>query len=352
MNEPSAASILVVDDDPMNRLLLDRMLTQLGHRVLPAADGGEALRRLEADDPDVVLLDIVMPEIDGVTVLGRIKADPLRQSVPVIMISALEDLASVVRCIELGAEDYLPKPFDPVLLRARVRAALDKRRLQQLERARVRDVFARFLPEQMVDEVLARADGDLRLGGVRVVSTALFADLRNFTGFSERTPPDEVIAVINRYFGEMGDAVLDHGGTLLSFRGDGLVAIFGAPIECSDHADRAVATAREMLRTRLPRFNAWCREHGYDDFRMGVGIASGPMMSGNVGSERRLEYTAIGDAVNTASRMESLTKELGSPVLFTEATLELVTAPRDDLVFVDEVTVRGRTSPTRVWGLA
>jgi adenylate cyclase len=186
---------------------------------------------------------------------------------------------------------------------------------------------------------------------VRLVSTALFADLRNFTGFSERTPPDDVIAVINTYFGEMGDAVLDHGGTLLSFRGDGLVAIFGAPIECEDHADRALATAREMLDTRLPRFNAWCRKHGYDDFRIGVGISSGPMMSGNVGSARRLEYTAVGDAVNTASRMESLTKEFGNPALFTEATLELLTAPAGHVVYVDEVTLRGRTAPTRVWGL-
>jgi adenylate cyclase len=351
MTESRAGSILVVDDDRINRLLLTRTLEALGHRVLAAADGGEALTLLETEDPDVILLDIVMPGLDGMTVLERIKADPVRQSVPVIMISALEDLGSVVRCIELGAEDYLPKPFDPVLLRARVRAGLDKRRLQQLERARVRDVFARFLPEPMVDEVLLRTDGDLRLGGVRLVSTVLFADLRNFTGFSERTPPDEVIAVINRYFGEMGDAVLDHGGTLLSFRGDGLVAVFGAPIELDDHADRALATAREMLDTRLPRFNAWCREHGYEDFRMGVGISSGPMMSGNVGSERRLEYTAVGDAVNTASRMESLTKELGNPALFTEATLELLTAPPGDVVYVDEVTLRGRSAPTRVWGL-
>ena len=351
MIERRPGSILVVDDDRINRLLLTRTLAALGHRVLAASDGGEALRLLEAEDPDVVLLDIVMPGMDGMTVLERIKADPATQAVPVIMISALEDLGSVVRCIELGAEDYLPKPFDPVLLRARVRAGLDKRELQRLERTRVRDVFARFLPEPMVDEVLLRADGDLRLGGVRLVSTALFADLRNFTGFSERTPPDEVVAVINCYFGEMGDAVLDHGGTLISFRGDGLVAIFGAPIECGDHADRALATAREMMHTRLPRFNAWCREHGYEDFRMGVGISSGPMMSGNVGSPRRLEYTAIGDAVNTASRMESLTKELGLPVLFTEATLNLVTAPPGDVVFVEEITVRGRTSPTQVWSL-
>jgi adenylate cyclase len=344
-------SILVVDDDRTNRLLLTRSLERLGHSVLTAPDGREALDLLAAHEPDLVLLDIVMPVMDGMTVLERMKADPALRDVPVIMISALEDLDSVVRCIELGAEDYLHKPFDPVLLRARIRAGLDRRRIQRLERARVRDVFARFLPEPMVDEVLSRADGDLRLGGVRVVGTVLFADVRSFTSFAERTSPDDVIGVLNRYLGEMSDAVLDNGGTLIAYLGDGLVAVFGAPIECDDHADRALAAAREMLLDRLPRFNDWARTQGYGDFRMGVGISSGPLMSGNVGSERRLEYTAIGDTVNTASRIESLTKELGHAVLLSEATLELVTAPPPDLVYVDEVTVRGRTAPTRLWGL-
>jgi len=348
-----SASILVVDDDRLNRTLLARTLAALGHDVVMAANGREALDLMRAREPDIVLLDVVMPELDGIGVLERMKGDPALRSVPVIMVSALEDFDSVVRCIELGAEDYLQKPFDPVLLRARVTAGLDKRRLQQLERERVRNVFARFLPEGMVDEVLLRADGDLRLGGVRVVSTALFADLRSFTGFAERTPPDRVIAVLNRYFGEMSDAVLDNGGTLVAFLGDGLIAVFGAPIECDDHADRAVAAAREMLRDRLPRFNAWAREQGYaHDFRMGIGMSSGPLMSGNVGSERRLEYTAIGDTVNTASRIESLTKELGRPVLVAESTLDLMKTPAADLVYVDEVTVRGRSGSTRVWSLA
>jgi adenylate cyclase len=352
-DEPGSGSILVVDDDRVNRMLLARTLVALGHRVATAANGREALDRMLAEEPDIVLLDVVMPEIDGIDVLERIKRDPALRAVPVIMVSALEDFESVVRCIELGAEDYLQKPFDPVLLRARIRAGLDKRRLQQLERARVRDVFARFLPEPMVDEVLSRADGDLRLGGVRVVSTVLFADLRSFTSFAERRAPDQVIAVLNRYLGEMSDAVLDNGGTLVAFLGDGLMAVFGAPVECDDHADRAVAAAREMLRNRLPRFNGWAREQGYGDgFRMGIGISSGPAMSGNVGSERRLEYTAIGDTVNTASRIESLTKELGHPVLLSESTLDLLTAPAADAVYVDEVTVRGRSEPTRVWSLA
>jgi adenylate cyclase len=270
----------------------------------------------------------------------------------VIMVSALEDFASVVRCIELGAEDYLQKPFDPTLLRARIRAGLDKRRLQQLERARVRDVFARFMPEALVDEVLSRTDGRLRLGGVRVVGTVLFADLRSFTSFSERTPPDRTLDVLNRYLGQMSDAVLDNGGTLVSYLGDGLLAVFGAPIECDDHADRALAAAREMLRERLPCFNAWAATEGYDAFRMGIGVASGALMSGNVGSERRLDYTAIGDTVNTASRIESLTKELGHPVLLAESTRALLGQAADDLEFVAEVTVRGRVEATRLWGLS
>jgi adenylate cyclase len=350
--EPEAGSILVVDDDRVNRMLLARSLVTLGHRVTTADDGREGLDRMLAEEPDIVLLDIVMPELDGIGVLERMKGDPALRAVPVIMISALEDFDSVIRCIELGAEDYLQKPFDPVLLGARIRAGLDKRRLQQLERARVRDVFARFLPEPMVDDVLSRAGGDLRLGGVRVVSTAMFVDLRSFTTFAERTPPDQVIAVLNRYLGEMSDAVLDNGGTLVAYTGDGLMSVFGAPVECDDHADRAVAAAREMVRDRLPRFNDWAREKGYGDrFRMGVGMCSGPVMSGNVGSERRLEYAAVGDTVNTAARIESLTKELGHPVLLSQSTLDLLTSPATDLAYVDEVTVRGRSRPTRVWSL-
>ena len=207
-----------------------------------------------------MLLDIVMPELDGMSVLEEMKADPVLRDVPVIMISALDDFDSVVRCIELGAEDYLPKPFDPVLLRARINAGLGRRMLYELERARVHDVFARFLPESIVTEVLARTDGGARLGGVRLIGTVLFTDLRGFTTFAEHTAPDRVIDVLNRFLSEMSDAVLDNGGTLVSYLGDGLLAVFGAPIECDDHADRALAAAREMLHLRLPRFNDWLGE--------------------------------------------------------------------------------------------
>jgi adenylate cyclase len=349
---PATGSILVVDDDRVNRTLLARTLAASGHEVGTAENGREALERLRSGAWDVVLLDIVMPELDGMSVLEEMKADPVLREVPVIMISALDDFDSVVRCIELGAEDYLPKPFDPVLLRARINAGLGRRMLYELERARVHDVFARFLPESIVAEVLARADGGARLGGVRLIGTVLFTDLRGFTTFAEHTAPDRVIDVLNRFLSEMSDAVLDNGGTLVSYLGDGLLAVFGAPIECDDHADRALAAAREMLHLRLPRFNDWLGSDEYAaGFAMGVGVSSGPLMSGNVGSERRLEYTAIGDTVNTASRIEAHTKEVPHHALFSDSTRALLTRP-DDLVLVGDITLRGRTSPTRLWGLA
>ena len=194
---------------------------------------------------------------------------------------------------------------------------------------RVRDVFARFLPESIVDEVLARADGEVRLGGVRLIGTVLFTDLRGFTTFAEQTAPDRVIDVLNRFLSEMSDAVLDNGGTLVSYLGDGLLAVFGAPIECDDHADRALAAAREMLHAAPAALQRLARPGGgrRGGFAMGVGVSSGPLMSGNVGSERRLEYTAIGDTVNTAARIEAHTKEVPHHALFSDSTRALLTSP-------------------------
>ena len=345
-------AILVVDDDPLNRAILRRGLEREGHAVETADDGREALAALRAGGVDLVLLDIVMPRMDGFGVLEAMKTDPALHDIPVIMISAVDDHESVIRCIEAGAEDHLPKPFDPVLLRARINAGLARKRLLALERERLRDSFARFLPEGVVEEVLLRGGGDPRLGGVRLDATVMFCDLRGFTSFAERTPPDRVIEVLNRYLGEMTDAVLDAGGTLVGFLGDGILAIFGAPIPMPDHADRALAAARSMLTLRLPRFNAWACEEGIaDGFQMGVGLNSGSIMSGNVGSERRLEYTAIGDAVNTASRIEQLTKQYPFGVLLSDDTRRLLTLPTDDLTFLGDVVIRGRAAATALWGL-
>jgi adenylate cyclase len=346
------AYVLVVDDDPVNRLLLVRGLEGEGHRHATAENGRQALELLRAEAFDVVLLDIVMPQMDGYDALAAIEADPGLRHIPVIMISALGELDSVVRCIEMGADDYLPKPFDPVLLRARLNGCLTKKRLRDLERERMRQTFSRFVPEPVVDEVLRRADDDLRLAGVRLDGTVLFSDLRAFTTFAEAMPADEVIEVLNDYFIEMSDAILDSGGTLVAYMGDGVMAVFGAPIEADDHADRALRAAREMLHERLPRFNHWLTERGlHHVFRMGIGLSSGPLMSGTVGSPRRLEYTAIGDTANTASRLEAMTKRTPHSILISESTRRLLRQPPDDLVFVDEVELRGKRSKVGLWTL-
>jgi adenylate cyclase len=220
------------------------------------------------------------------------------------------------------------------------------------ERERVRDLFARFVPEDVVDDVIDRADG-LRLGGVQREGTVMFSDLRGFTSFAEKMPVDQVIEVLNRYLTEMSDAILDHGGTLVAYMGDGIMAVFGAPVPQDDHADRALAAAREMLGPRLERFNEYLRSQGLgEDFRMGVGLNSGQVMSGNVGSERRLEYTAIGDTTNTAARLEGMTKGTQHMLFAADSTVEALKDRPGDLVFVDEMEVRGREATIKLWSFA
>jgi adenylate cyclase len=219
-------------------------------------------------------------------------------------------------------------------------------------RRQVRDTFARFVPEAVVGQVLAQTDDDLRLAGRRMEVTVLFSDVRGFTTFSEARDPGEVLGVLNRYHEEMTDAVMAHGGTLISFMGDGIMAVFGAPIEQPDHADRAFAAAREMLTVRLPAFNAWLRNEGVDEqFQIGIGLNSGPVMAGNVGSQRRLEYTTIGDTVNTAARLEGMTKGTGHSLFVADSTRDLLAATDGELNFVDSLPVRGRAEEIRVWSL-
>jgi adenylate cyclase len=218
------------------------------------------------------------------------------------------------------------------------------------EREQTRDAFARFVPEAVVDQVLADAEG-VRLGGVRSEATVMFSDLRGFTSFSETLDPERVIEALNLYLTEMSEAILNHGGTLVAYMGDGIMAVFGAPLQQADHADRALEASREMLR-RLDGFNAWLREQGlHDGFKMGIGLNSGPVMSGNVGSERRLEYTALGDTTNTAARLEGMTKGTPHQLYLADTTYQALTRPADDLETVGEAEVRGRKAKVLLWSL-
>lgn len=223
---------------------------------------------------------------------------------------------------------------------------------ESYERARTRDVFARFAPDSVVDQVLGDDPDATSLGGKRVEATLLFSDLRGFTTFSEKRDPEDVISILNSYLTEMSDAILDNGGTLVSFMGDGIMAVFGAPVEGPDHAERALAAARDML-ARLKEFNKRMIEENpeFEGFKMGIGLNSGWVMSGNVGSERRLEYTAIGDTTNTAARLEGATKGTPYQLFMADSTLGHLVKRPDDFEFVEEMPIRGRQDGVRVWGL-
>ncbi len=224
---------------------------------------------------------------------------------------------------------------------------------ETIERARVHDLFSRFVPADVVDQVVASAGENLRLGAVERDCTVLFSDLRGFTSFSEQLPATRVIEVVNCYLNEMTEAILGAGGTLIAYMGDGIMAVFGAPLEQPDHADRAVAAAIEMVGPRLARFNAWIAEHGHEHkFAMGVGINSGPVMAGNIGSEQRVEYTALGDTTNTASRLEGMTKGSGHMLFIADTTRVRMRHPPEGLVLVGDLQIRGRVAPVPVWTIA
>ena len=224
--------------------------------------------------------------------------------------------------------------------------------VEAFERQRVRDTFARFVPEGVVDQVMEATGGDLRAGAVRRECTVLFSDLRGFTTFAESRTPDEVVEILNRYLGAMTDAIMDHGGAIVSYMGDGIMAVFGAPLEQSDHADRAIAAAREMLGPRMTEFNAWAADKGaLEPFRMGIGINTGPVMAGQVGSEQRVEFAAIGDTTNTAARLEGMTKDSEYDVFISGATRESLAEVDKDLIIVGDAEVRGRAESIQIWTL-
>src|SRR4051794_1793347 len=215
--------------------------------------------------------------------------------------------------------------------------------LAAADRRRTRTIFGRFVPEPVVEELLAREGGEARLGGVRQDATVLFCDLRGFTTFAEDAAPELVIDVLNHYLEQVSDAVLAHGGTVVSYLGDGVMAVFGSPLARPDHARTAVEAADDLLTDRLPRFHAWLAERGIAPFALGVGVNSGPVMSGLVGSERRMEYAAVGDTTNVAARLQAATKGTPHALYVSESTrsrLDAVTSAR--LSPAGELHVSGR----------
>ena len=309
---PQAGDLLVVDDNRVNRLLLGRALEQLGHAVTFAENGVEALRVLRQRTVDLILLDIEMPEMDGYQVLEALAADPRLRDLPVVMMSSVEEVDSVARCIEMGAEDYLFKPVNPVLLKARIGASLEKKRLRDQQRA----LFRKFATAEVAEELLTTG---LAVGGKHVEASVMFSDIRSFTSITEALSPADTIDLLNSYYTLMFDAIGGHGGIVNQMLGDGLMAIFGAPLPRADHRDRAVRAALEMLEL-VDLFNREQAVRGGVEIRIGIGIASGPVIAGLTGTAQRATYTCVGDVVNLAAHLEAHTKAIGQPILIDDNT--------------------------------
>jgi class 3 adenylate cyclase len=319
----AAGAILVVDDNAANREMLARRLERDGHRVKLADGGHAALELLRSQPVNLVLLDVMMPQIDGYEVLRQLKSDPVLRDIPVLMISAVDEIDSVVRCIELGAEDYLPKPFDPVLLRARIGACLEKKRLRDREAQQARELaqwnrtleqrvaeqvalverlgrLKRFFSPQLAELIVAGgADDPLKTH--RRDITVVFLDLRGFTAFAESAEPEDVMSVLREYHAEMGKLILDHEGTLERFTGDGMMIFFNDPVPVSNPGARAVRMALAMRERVSMLIDQW-RKLGYE-LDLGIGIAQGYATIGAIGFEGRWDYGAIGSVTNLAARL-------------------------------------------------
>ena len=297
---------------------------------------------LRAEPFDLVLLDIAMPEMDGFQVLEVMLADLKLRDLPVIVTSALEGLDNVVRCIELGAEDYLTKPVNPVLLKARVGASLEKKRLRDQQKELVR----RFATDAVAQDL---EQSGFALGGRRVQATVMFADIRGFTTMVEQQPPEETIELLNTYYMLMFDAISGQGGVVNQMIGDGLMALFGAPLALADAPLAAAQAALDMMElVRL--YNAERASQGKAAIAIGIGIASGEVIAGYTGTQQRATYTCIGDTVNLAARLEAHTKVAGHGVLMDAAT-QAGLAGRLPSVPLGPVLLKGKAAATEAFAL-
>jgi adenylate cyclase len=337
-----SARLLVADDNKVNRLLMARSLEQQGHRVTLATNGREALDLLGREPFDLLLLDIEMPEMDGYQVLERLKADVRLRDMPVIVTSSLEGVENVVRCIELGAEDYLPKPVNPILLKARLTRSLENKRL----RDQMKEMLQRFATREVVQDL---QESGFALGGKRVRASVMFTDIRGFTTLAETQPPEETIELLNTYYTLMFDAIKTNGGMVTQMAGDGFMAVFGAPVPREDYCAAAVRTALEMVET-MALFNQERVAANKPPIKIGIGIASGDMVAGYAGTTERTTYTCNGDTVNLASRLESHTKAAGRTILIDGATR----AALDGGIEVEAlgpVEIRGKLAPVDVFSV-
>lgn len=339
----ASGSLLIVDDNKVNRLLLSRSVEMLGHRAEVVENGKQAMARLAETAFDLLLLDIEMPEMDGFEVLAALKSDPALRDLPVLVTSSVEGLENIVRCIELGAEDYLPKPVNKTLLKARITSCLEKKHLRDEQKK----LLQRFATREVAQDL---AEQGFAIGGHRVNVSVLFCDIRDFTALSENQTPEESIELLNAYYTLMFDAISGHGGIVTLMVGDGLMAVFGAPQALENTARSAVAAAQEMF-AMIADFNAERTVNGLPAIRIGAGIATGEVVAGYAGTETRATYTCIGKTVNLAARLEAHTKSLRCDLLVDRETKQHL-SDEHETVLVTDVAFKGFSDALDVFSVS
>lgn len=320
--------ILILDDEPANRELLSRHIQQLGLHTFACATADEAYEVLRTNDIDLILLDLIMPGVSGHQVLADLKASQLWRAIPVIIISGMSDQAEVIKCIQAGADDYLQKPFNKVLLQARLHAGLNRKRWvdkerdlsNELEKSHrfIKNTFGRYLSTEIVSNLLDKPDG-LDMGGQLQTVSILMADIRGFTTISESLPPQKVVRLLNNYLGTMAEIIMAHDGTVDEFIGDAILALFGAPVAKADDSDRAIRCALAM-QAEMEAINQRNIEQGLPSIEIGIGINTGEVIAGNIGSIKRAKYGVVGHAVNVTSRIEDQTQP--GEILVAQSTLD------------------------------
>ncbi len=325
--------ILVVDDTPANIQSLAAILKEKGYQISVATNGKQALAAIDRVRPDLILLDVMMPEMDGFETCRHLKAAEQWRQIPVIFLTAKTETADIVKGFELGAVDYVAKPFNTHELLARVNTHLTVDELRrslagknaELARAHelVRRAFGRYVSEEVATSILQSPEG-LNLGGEEREVTILMSDLRGFTALVARLAPPEVIEFLNLYLEAMVDVISRYEGTIDEIIGDAILVIFGAPVASKDHAAKAVACGLAM-QLAMTEVNQRLTAKGATELEMGIGINTGRVIVGNIGSLRRTKYAAVGSNVNLAGRIESFTT--GGQILISQSTRESVMAP-------------------------
>ncbi len=338
--------ILVVDDNQSNRNLLAHQLHRQGHEIEQAASGREALKAVREKTPDLILLDLFMPDMNGFEVLREMRQDEALRSIPVIIITGLNDKNAAVKCIEAGAFDILIKPVNPALLQARVSACLERKAWQDKEKEYqqkleasytfIRKVFGRYMSDEVVKEILDADDG-MQLGGSKRKITIMMTDIRGFSMLSQELDAQDCVKILNNYFGIMTPLIQKYDGVINEFLGDAILAIFGAPVVAENHAQQAVACALEMQQAMV-EVNDNNREWGLPSIEMGIAVNTGEVVVGNIGSENRSKYGVVGHHVNLTARIESFT--VGGQVMASEYTIAEL-KPEVTIANILEVDAKG-----------